>query len=87
MVNRNSVETYLDLSLKCFETIFPVGDSANSGIELTIAELEKHSNCQQWVDVCKVTQADSLGQTVTLNCIQALLKPYSIIKGIHIIKV
>ena len=49
----DGVEVYLDASLKRFNTVFPAGGSANSGIELTIPELEKYSNCQQWVDVCK----------------------------------
>jgi prolyl-tRNA editing enzyme YbaK/EbsC (Cys-tRNA(Pro) deacylase) len=47
------IEAYLDVSLKRFDSVFPAGGSANSGIELTITELEKYSNCQQWVDVCK----------------------------------
>ncbi len=44
---------YLDASLKRFGTVFPACGSANSAIELTIPELEKHSHCLGWVDVCK----------------------------------
>lgn len=47
------VTTYLDISLKRFETVFPAAGSGNSAIELTIPELEKYSNFLEWVDVCK----------------------------------
>lgn len=47
------VDVYLDVSLKRFETVFPACGSANSAIELTIPELEKHSGYAAWVDVCK----------------------------------
>lgn len=47
------VQIYLDESLKRFATVFPACGSSNSAIELTIPELEKYSNCQAWVDVCK----------------------------------
>jgi len=47
------VKTYLDVSLKRFETVFPACGSSNSAIEMTIEELEKCSNCIEWVDVCK----------------------------------
>jgi prolyl-tRNA editing enzyme YbaK/EbsC (Cys-tRNA(Pro) deacylase) len=49
----DGVETYLDISLKRFETVFPAAGSGNSAVELTIEELEKHSNYKEWVDVCK----------------------------------
>ena len=47
------VVVYLDESLKRFETVFPACGSANSAIELTIPELEQHSGCLCWIDVCK----------------------------------
>ena len=47
------VKVYLDESLRRFETVFPACGSANSAIELTIDELEKHSASLGWVDVCK----------------------------------
>ncbi len=50
----DGVEVYLDESLKRFETVFPACGSANSAIELTIPELERHSNALGWVDVCKL---------------------------------
>ena len=49
----NGVEVYLDKSLKRFKTIFPACGSSNSVIELTIEELEKYSNCKEWIEVFK----------------------------------
>ena len=51
------VAVYLDESLKRFETVFPACGSSNSAIELTIAELEKYSGFDEWVDVCKLPVA------------------------------
>ena len=49
-----NVKTYLDVSLKRFDTVFPAAGSANSAIEMTCDELEKYSsNFVAWVDVCK----------------------------------
>lgn len=47
------IKVYLDDSLKRFETVFPACGSSNSAIELTIDELEKYSNYESWIDVCK----------------------------------
>ena len=47
------VEVYLDASLKRFKTVYPACGSSNSAIEVTIEELEKYSNYDSWVDVCK----------------------------------
>jgi prolyl-tRNA editing enzyme YbaK/EbsC (Cys-tRNA(Pro) deacylase) len=47
------VDVYLYISLKRFATVYPACGSSNSAIELTIPELEKYSNCKEWVDVCK----------------------------------
>lgn len=49
----NGVETYLDVSLKRFDTVFPACGSSNSAIELTLNELEEYSECRMWIDVCK----------------------------------
>ena len=54
--NPEGVRTYLDISLKRFETVFPAAGSSNSAIELTCDELEKYSNCLAWVDICKAWQ-------------------------------
>ena len=47
------VRVYLDASLKRFDTVFPACGSANSAIELTIAELAQYSGYEAWIDVCK----------------------------------
>ena len=48
------VETYLDVSLQRFDTVFPACGSSNSAIELSMKELEEYSKCISWVDVCKI---------------------------------
>ena len=50
----DGVKIYLDESLKRFDTVFPACGSSNSAIEVTIPELEKFSNFDEWVDVCKL---------------------------------
>ena len=54
------VKTYLDVSLKRFDTVFPAVGSAASAIELTCDELERccGKNFTQWVDVCKGWQPE-----------------------------
>lgn len=47
------IKIYLDESLKRFESVFPSCGSHNSAAEFTIPELEKYSNFESWVDVCK----------------------------------
>ncbi len=50
----DNVKTYLDISLKRFDTVFPAAGSSNSAIELTCDELEKYSsNFVAWIDVSK----------------------------------
>lgn len=49
----DGVTVYLDESLKRFETVFPACGSSSSAIELTIEELEKYSQFEEWIDVCK----------------------------------
>ncbi len=51
---REGVRTYLDVSLKRFDTVFPACGSANSAIELTCDQLEAAAQgFSGWVDVCK----------------------------------
>lgn len=50
----DGVRVYLDGSLKRFETVYPACGSSNSGIGLSIGELEKYSNSCGWVDVSKI---------------------------------
>ncbi|WDP90379.1 MAG: YbaK/EbsC family protein [Desulfobacter sp.] len=47
------VDVYLDVSLKKHLEVIPAAGDPYSSIRLTIEELEKHSNCKEWVDVCK----------------------------------
>jgi len=51
--NPEGVQTYLDVSMKRFDTVFPAAGSSNSAIELTCEELERYSACVEWVDLCK----------------------------------
>jgi prolyl-tRNA editing enzyme YbaK/EbsC (Cys-tRNA(Pro) deacylase) len=57
------VKTYLDVSLRRFETVFPAVGSAASAIELTCDELETccGANFVEWVDVCKGWQEENDG--------------------------
>ena len=51
------MRTWLDVSLKRFDTVFPACGSANSAIELSCDALEAAAqNFAGWVDVCKVWQ-------------------------------
>ena len=47
------VKVYLDDSLKRFEVIYPACGEANTAVKLKIEELEKASNYEKWIDVCK----------------------------------
>ena len=49
----DGVTVYLDESMKRFPSMYPACGSSNSAIELTIEELEKYSNADSWIDVCK----------------------------------
>lgn len=51
--NPEHTKTYLDISMKRFDTIFPATGSSNSAIELTCEELEQLSHAIEWVDVCR----------------------------------
>lgn len=48
-----NVAVYLDDSLKRFDIVYPAAGSGNSAIGLNLEELEKYSNAQAWIDVCK----------------------------------
>lgn len=50
----DGVKSYLDVSLKRFETVFPAAGGIHDVTELTCDELEKYSqNFSGWVDVAK----------------------------------
>ena len=57
------VKTYLDRSLRRFDTVFPAVGSAASAIELTCDQLERccGANFAGWVDVCKGWQEETDG--------------------------
>lgn len=50
---KEGVHTYLDESLKRFETVYPAAGSANSAVRLTPLELEQCIENVTWIDVCK----------------------------------
>ena len=48
------VRTYLDESLRRFETVFPAAGSSNSAVEMTLPQLEHCCDgFVQWVDLCR----------------------------------
>ena len=47
----NTVQIYLDNSLRSFITVFPACGSSNSVIEITTDELSEYTNQAEWVDV------------------------------------
>lgn len=55
---QDGVKVYLDESLRRFDTVYPACGSSNSAIKLNMEELEKYSNSQAWVDVCKDWKQD-----------------------------
>jgi len=52
---KNTLDIYLDISLKSFEHVFPAAGSGNSFIKITPYELRKITKAI-WVDVCKNNQ-------------------------------
>ena len=53
----DGIKTYLDESLKRFETVFPAVGSSNSAVELTVDELENiEQGFSGWVNVCKLPE-------------------------------
>lgn len=56
-VTNPEVKTYLDISLKRFESVYPAAGSSNSAIKLTCDELGEYAKSAGWVDVCKNWEA------------------------------
>ena len=55
----DGVRTFLDVSLRRFDTVFPACGSANSAIELAPEALARVAqNCMGWVDVCKAWRGE-----------------------------
>lgn len=50
------VKVYLDVSMKRFDYIYPAAGSSNSAIKLSMEELEKVSEFDAWIDVCKLPE-------------------------------
>ncbi|MCG8635303.1 MAG: YbaK/EbsC family protein [Desulfobacterales bacterium] len=50
---KKPIDVYLDVSLKKHGEVIPAAGDRYSSIRLTIEELEKYSQCKEWVDVCK----------------------------------
>ncbi len=50
---KNSIDVYLDVSLKKNVEIIPAAGDQYSAIRLTIDELEKYSDYKTWVDISK----------------------------------
>lgn len=48
-----SIDVYLDVSLKKYQTVYPACGNSHSAIPLSIEEIEKYSNCKEWIDVSK----------------------------------
>lgn len=56
-VTNSNVTTYLDISLKRFDSVYPAAGSSNSAIKLTCDELSEYAKSAGWVDVCKNWEA------------------------------
>ena len=52
-----TIDIYLDVSLKRFNPVYPACGSSNSAIEVTLEELERFSRAKGWVDVGKEPEA------------------------------
>ena len=52
----DGVKIYLDASLKKCETVYPACGTSNSAIKLMPEELERITELEKWVDVCKEEQ-------------------------------
>ncbi len=49
----DNIDVYLDVSLKKYQTVYPACGNSHSAIPLSLEELEKYSNCKEWIDVSK----------------------------------
>ena len=55
---KDDIRIFLDESLKRFDIVYPAAGSGNSAVKLSLEELEKYSNSEAWVDVCKGWQIE-----------------------------
>lgn len=49
----DSVQVYLDVSLKQYDVVYPAAGSGNTAVSVTIKELEKYTDYKAWIDVCR----------------------------------
>ena len=52
-IEHPDVTTYLDISLRRFDIVYPAAGNAASAVRLTCEELAELSNSAGWIDVCK----------------------------------
>ena len=52
------VKTYMDECLRRFEIVYPAAGTSNSAVRLTPEELYRASEAVEWVDVCKLPEAE-----------------------------
>ncbi len=57
-IERDDVKTYLDVSLKRFDTILPAAGSSSSCVRLSPDELEKASRAVCWAEICKFLETE-----------------------------
>ncbi len=57
-IERDDVKTYLDVSLKRFDTVLPAAGSSSSCVRLSPDELEKASKAVGWAEICKFFDAE-----------------------------
>ena len=58
-IDNPAVTTYLDVSLRRFDTVYPAAGSSNSAIQLTCDELSEYAHSAGWIDVCKNWQPEA----------------------------
>ncbi len=51
-------KVYLDESMRRFDRMLPAAGSSNSCVRLTIEELERSCPGAEWVDICKIPEAE-----------------------------
>ncbi len=47
------IDVYMDESLREYQEVWSAAGDKFSAIKLTVQELEKYSNCKDWIDICK----------------------------------
>lgn len=55
----DTVELYLDESLKAWDPVYPAAGTENSAVRLSLAELEQTARPRGWVDVCRAKEAQT----------------------------